>query len=140
MKGKQLAFLLLLVVVIGGAGWYLQKGGQDSWSAKGSAGAGARVLDLKINDVARIAIKASGAEVNLVNKDGAWTVQERANYPANFEQVSNLLRKLWDLKTVQLVKVGPSQFTRLELVEPDKGAGTGTVIEFKDKDGKALGG
>jgi hypothetical protein len=140
MKGKQLAFLLLLVVVIGGAGWYYQKGSQESWAAKGSGGAGAKVLDLKINDVARVTVKASGAEVNLVKKDDAWTVQERTNYPANFEQVSNLLRKLWDLKTVQQVKVGPSQFARLELVEPDKGAGTGTLVEFKDKDGKALGG
>ena len=140
MKGKQLAFLLLLVAVIGGAGWYFQKGSQDSWTAKGSGGAGSKVFDLKINDVARVTMKASGSELNLVKNDEAWTVQERANYPANFEQVSNLLRKLWDMKTVQTLKVGPSQLPRLELVEPDKGAGTGTLVEFKDKDGKALGG
>jgi hypothetical protein len=65
-------------------------------------------------------------------------VRERADYPASYEAVSDMLRKLWDLKIVQDVKVGPSQFARLELVEPGKGAGAGTRIAFLDKDDKQL--
>ncbi len=137
MKGKQLALLLILVVVVGGASWYLQKGNRSSWSETGT-GAGGKVVNLAINDVARITIKAPDGELNLVKKDDAWTVQERADYPAAFEKVSDLLRKVWDLKTVQEVKVGPSQLPRLELVEPGKGEGSGTLVEFKDKDGKRL--
>lgn len=137
MKGKQLAILLLLVVVIGGASLLLQKGNRSSWSQTG-AGAGGKVVDLPINDVARIVIKTGEGEVNLVKKDDHWAVAERADYPANFEKVSDLLRKTWDLKTVQEVKVGPSQLTRLDLIEPGKGAAGGTVVDFKDKDGKRL--
>jgi hypothetical protein len=137
MKGKQLALLLVLVVVVGGVSWYLQKSNRSSWSETG-AGAGGKVVNLALNDVARVVVKASDGEVNLVKKDEAWTVQERADYPAAYEKVSDLLRKVWDLKTVQEVKVGPSQLPRLELVEPGKEGATGTLLEFKDKDGKRL--
>jgi hypothetical protein len=139
MKGKHLALLLLLVVVLGGAAFLSQKSSSSSWSAT-AAGAGGKVINLPLNDVARVVIKASDGEVNLVKKDDTWTVAERADYPASFEKVSDLLRKSWDLKTVQEVKVGPSQFARLELVAPDKDGGKGTLVEFKDKDGKRLEG
>ena len=53
-------------------------------------------------------IKESGTELNLAKKDDVWTVKERADYPADFDKVSALIRKLWELKPVQDVKVGPS--------------------------------
>jgi hypothetical protein len=40
---------------------------------------------------------------------------------------------------VQAVKVGPSQFSRLDLIEPGKEGASGTVVELKDKDSKTLG-
>lgn len=132
MKGKQLAILLVLVAVLGGAWFFKSKQNTASWSET-SAGAGGKVVEFPINDVAQLVIKSGGAELSLVKKADAWTVKERADYPANFESVGNLLRKLWELKTVQEVKVGASQLGRLELDEK-----AGTVVEFKDKDGKAL--
>ena len=133
MKGKHLALLLVLVALIGGAGYFLQKDNSAAWDASGSS-AGAKVLDFPINDVARVTIKATGGELNLVKKGEEWTVQERADYPASFDQVSDMIRKLWELKTVQETKVGPSQFPRLDLVEPGKEGGVGTLAELKDKD------
>lgn len=134
MKGKQLAILLILVVVLGGAWFFKSKQNTASWSDK-STGAGGKVVEFPINDVARLVIKTADGELNLVKKDDVWTVKERADYPANFEGIGTLLRKLWELKTVQEVKVGPSQFARLELDEK-----TATVVTFQDKDGKAIGG
>ena len=137
MKGKQLAFLLLLVVLIGGAAYKLREGDTSSWK-ESSAAAGGKIVTFDLNNVAHIVLKTSTAELNLVKKDDAWTVRERADYPANFPQVSDLLRKLWDLKTVQSPKVGASQLGRLELVEPGKGENSGTLVDLKDKDGKSL--
>lgn len=139
MKGKQLLLLLLLVAVLGAAGYYVQKGSQSSWSST-AGGAGGKVVEFDINEVAQVHVKSASGEVNIVRKEDEWTVQERADFPANYEQVGGLVRKLWDLKTVQEVKVGPSQMPRLELVEPGKGDAAGTVVEFKDKDGKNVGG
>jgi hypothetical protein len=136
MKGKQLAILLMLAVVLGGAWYFLSERNRASWSATGSGGG--KVIEFPINDVARLVIKNSAGELNLVKKADTWTVQERADYPASFEQVSDFMRKLWELKTVQEVKAGASQLPRLELVEPGKGDKAGTLVEFKDKDGKTL--
>ncbi|HEX5176896.1 MAG TPA: DUF4340 domain-containing protein [Chthoniobacteraceae bacterium] len=140
MKGKQLLILVVLVVVLGGIGIWLQKRKQSSWSESGS-GAGAKVIEFPINDVTHVIVKNQSGELNLVRSNDEWTVRERGDYPANYEQVTGLLRRLWDLKTVQTVKVGPSQFARLELVEPGKGegGGGGTLLELRGKDDAKLG-
>ena len=137
MKGKHLFILLILALAAGGAWFQLQKSDSASGNKSGD-GAGSKVIEFPINDVARVTVKGTGSELNLVKKGDEWAVQERADYPASYEQVSDLIRKLWELKTVQDVKVGPSQFPRLELVEPGKEGATGTVAELKDKDGKTL--
>ena len=136
MKGKQLLILLVLAIALGGAWLALSKRNQSSWS---ESSAGGKVIEFPINDVTHVVLKDANAEVNLVKKGDDWTVKERADYPASFEQVSNLLRKLWDLKSVQEVKVGPSQFSRLELVEPGKDGKTGTVIRLLGSGDKAVG-
>src|SRR3954469_6253299 len=137
MKGKTLAILLIAVVVLGGAWYFLSKSNQASWS-QGNKGGGAKVVEFDVNAVARVQIKSPTSELNLVKKNDVWTVQERADYPASFEQVGTLLRKLWEMKTVQEVKVGPSQFARLEWVEPGKGDTSGTLVQFYGADGKPL--
>ena len=136
MKGKQLALLLVLGIALGVAWLNRSKTDQAAWSE--TSRTGLKVLEFPINDVARLTIKSASAELNLIKKDDVWTVQERANYPANFEQVSSMLRKLWDLKTVQEVKVGASQFPKLELIEPGKGENSGTLVQFLAADGKEI--
>jgi len=41
---------------------------------------------------------------------------------------------------VQQIQAGPSQFVRFDLVAPGEGGGAGTLVDFKDKDGKPIGG
>jgi hypothetical protein len=140
MKGKNLAILLALVVVIGGASLLLQKGNLSTWSNSAAGSGSGKILNLPLNDVAFVNIKAVEGELTLLKRDTGWVVVQRAEYPADYAKLSELLRKLWDLKTVQEVKVGPSQLPRLNLVEPSKdAANSGVLAEFKDKDGKQLG-
>jgi Domain of unknown function (DUF4340) len=136
MKGKQLVILLVLGVVLGGAWFITSKRNKASWSESGAGGG--KIVDFPINDVAQVVIKTSGEELNLVKKADAWTVKERADYPASFELVSGLIRKVWELKPVQDVKIGASQLPRLELIEPGKGDKSGTLVQFLGADGKAL--
>lgn len=135
MKTKQLALMVAVAAVLGGAAYYLNR--TDSAGTTGGGAVGGKVIEFPLNDVAQVAIQSSSGAVNLEKKDDMWKVRERADYPANFERVHGLLTKLWDLKTVQEVKAGATQFARLELAEPL--AGAGAKIEFKDKDGKSLG-
>lgn len=139
MNRKQLTILLVSGVIIGAVGLMLYTRQTASWETKG-AEMGQKVLpDFAINEVAQVTIKDGQGELNLARLEDRWTVKERWNYPANFGEVSGLLRKLWDLKAVRTLKVGPSQLARLELLPPDSGTNNaGTVLRFKDKSGKEL--
>src|SRR4029079_11456135 len=131
--------LLVLGAVLGVLGLYVTRRNADSYQSAGEGGAGKKLLpDFPINEVARIAIRQGTNELNIVKHEENWSVRERSGYAANFQEVSDLLRKIWDLKIVQTEQVGLSQYSKLELVEPGKGANSGTLVEFRDKSDKPL--
>jgi hypothetical protein len=132
MNRKQVVILLVVGLIAGYFGIQVSKKNKESFKTS-DVGEGQKLLpNFPINDVAHLRIKGATGEVNLVKKDDLWRVKERQDYPANFSELSDFMRKLADLKTIQDVKVGPSQMGRLELNAPDKGAGAGTLVEFKD--------
>lgn len=137
MNRKQLTLILIAVVVLGGLGLWLRN--RDVTSYKTTQGAmGQKVLgEFDVNAVTRIDLKQGTNVLNLVQQDERWTVQQRGGYGANFSEVSEFLRKLWDLKIVQPVRIAPSQLSRLELTATD-GSNSVTLVELKDKDGKTL--
>src|SRR5439155_8346189 len=138
MNRKQLTTLIVACLVLGVIGWiiYNKRNSDESSDER----MGQKVFkDFPVNDVERIAIRQGSAQVNLVKQNDVWTVQERNNYPANFGNISEFLRKVWELKVAQPQQVGPSQLGRLELTPPDKGGtNSGTLVEFKDKSGKNI--
>lgn len=136
MKGKQIAILLALLVIVGGIGLFLQKRNQSAWR-ESAAPPGGKLLDFPINDVTQVVIRDSKEEVRLEKQNGVWTVVEK-DYPAAFERVSGLIRQLWELHPLQQIKAGPSQFGRLGLSEPGHGDNAGTVVELKDQKNKTL--
>jgi len=137
MNSRQLALIVVLAVLFAAIGWILFHRGARSWESQPTS-SNAKVIDFPLNDVAHIAIKDGTSELNLLRKEDGWVVRERADYPANFEQVSRLLRKIWNLKPVQTLQVGPSQLGRFDLVEPAKGTKGGTLLALKDKDEKGI--
>ena len=138
MNSKQLSIVLFIGVVIGGLGLYLYKN-QDASYKSSDQTLGKKLLgEFPVNDVTQVTIQHGTNEVNLVKQDDVWKVKERFNYPANFGEISEFVRKASELKVVQSVKVGASQFGRLELVKGDKGSNAPTQVEFKDKGGKAI--
>jgi hypothetical protein len=131
MNRKQFVILIVVGLVIGALGFYLSNKRKESYTAS-SFQEGAKVIqDFPINDVAHIRIKQGTNEVNLVRRE-TWGVKERWDYPASFTEISEFLRKVWELKPVQDVEVGPSQFARLELITDGGATNNGTLVEFKD--------
>ncbi len=138
MNKKQFLILLLAVVVLGGAGLALVWRDVSDYRASG-AKIGAKLLpELKIADVAEVRFQDAKQQTTLVRKEKIWVVQERGGYPASFQEISDLLIKLVELKVTQAEQVGEKLFPRLELADPGKGQGTGTAIEFKSAAGKPL--
>ena len=131
------ALLLLSAALIAtGIGLMIAQRKQLQWQAEQSK----RFLpEFDLNAVAELVVKTNNSTATLRKTDAGWTVAERENYPADFAAVGELVQRLWDFKPAQDVIAGPSQFARLEIVEPDgKAEGAGTLIDLKDKDGKRL--
>jgi hypothetical protein len=140
MNRKQLSLILGLVVVIGGLGLWFKK--SDTASYRSSEGRmGEKVLgEFDVNSVALVTLKQGTNELNLAQDGERWVVRERGGYPANFSEVSELVRKLGDLKVVQPVKgpLGAAALERLELKAPGSSEKAATLVELKDKDGKSI--
>jgi hypothetical protein len=140
MNRKQFVTLIVLGLIIGGLGLYLYNKRKESFTAS-SFQTDQRVLkDFPLNDVTQVRIRETTNEVNLARGDEGWTVKERHGYPANFSEISEFLRKTWELKPVQDVEAGASQYGRLSLLSPadNQGTNTGTLVEFKDSKGANL--
>lgn len=139
MNRKQLLTLVVLVALVGGLAIVTSNRNKTSWESAEKPVSGTILKDFPLNDVTEILVKDKEASLTLVKKDERWTVKERNHYPANFAEISEFLKKVWDLKPAQQPKVGESQLGRLELIEPGKGDKSGTLVEFKGAGGKALG-
>lgn len=143
MNRKQFLWLMLAVVILGGAGLALFWQDLTAYRDSG-AKIGAQLLpQMKVGDVAKLRLRDATDEVTLAVKDKVWRVEQRGGYPADFAEISGLILKLLDAKVVQSEVVGASLHGRLHLLAPgtkDKDAkeGIGTLVELSDASGKVL--
>jgi hypothetical protein len=138
MNQKQLGILLVLVVLVGGAGLLTWKKQQEAQSS-GNSGLGKKLFpNFPVNDVARINLRQGTDAVSLVKKDDVWRVAERQDYPANFSGISDFLLKLRDLKAGQVEQAGPSQMPRLHLAANGEGTNAPLVVELKGANDKII--
>jgi hypothetical protein len=138
MNRKQLTLLIVFGVVLGGLGYWAYQKRQGSYERGSSADDGQQkvlkgVPDNAIRDVAQVTIKQGSNEVNLAVQGEGWTVKERGGYPANFNTISDTVKKLWDLKVTRRLEVGPSRLPQLKLTKAD-----GTFVDLKDDKGKSI--
>ncbi|PWU18459.1 MAG: hypothetical protein C5B50_09050 [Verrucomicrobia bacterium] len=163
MNRKQFILLLLFLAIIGSAGLVLLKSNKHSWTER-DIRVGEKLLPrFRYNDVAAIHLQGE-VEVNVVRTNATWRVRERRDYPANLQQIRDLLMKTRDLKVMQSESIGPSQLARVDLEDPIRAArvmasrattrrpegmesgssaetapaGCGILLEFKDDRGAIL--
>jgi hypothetical protein len=136
MKRKQLFILLILVVVLGGIGYYLRP--DKEFKKGGNPSVGKKLFgELPINDVSQITIKQATNELGLAKKDNLWRVRERNDYPANFADISEFLIKAKDIKIVQTETVGSSLLGRFALA-PGQGTNSPVIVDLRDQGGKLI--
>lgn len=147
MNRKTFLILVVLLLVVGGAGLALFWKDIGAWRSGGGKIGFKPFEKLPVNDVAQIRLYDGKSEATLGLKDGRWVVRQRADYPASVQEIGDLLVKLPDWKVVQTENVGSSLLPRLNLVAPpadakpvDKNEGMGTQLELSDKAGKQVGG
>lgn len=138
MNRKQFIVLLIIVAVIGAAGWIVYQRGNSSWQRASQTIGGKLLPNLHVNDVACISINSGTNELILEKTNSLWRVRERSDYPAEFSRISDTLTKLADLKIVQNEEIGPSQLGRFNLLPSDAPANAGTQVVLKGQSGSTL--
>ena len=138
MSGKQFINLLVVVIVAAAVAWLYAHRKSQGWSNQNPR-LGQKLLgNLQVNDVAQIRIQHGTNVLTLAKASGIWSVKQRDDYPANFQQISELLLKLRDLKIVQSEDVDSSQLPELNLAAPGSGTNSATVLALNDGSGKPV--
>lgn len=138
MNRKQFIILLVLVAVIGGAGLIVHQHNRQSWQNAGSQMGQKLLPDFDVNKVTQIRMQSGTNVLDLAKRKDTWRVTERADYPADFSKISDLMLKLAGLKVVQSEQVGASQLGRFELLPPGSGTNSGTLMSFQNDAGKTI--
>ncbi len=84
---------------------------------------------LPADDIATIELKEGDVTTTLVQKEGAWTVSERQNYPANLGKMQSLIRSINELSVTQSLEAGESYDARF---------GLDTTVSLKKSDGSVF--
>ena len=139
MKKGQLFILLILCLIVGGAGWYLKKNSQQAWEEQDSGIGQLLFSDFPLNDITRLTVSAKKESVELVKESDHWTVKSAHSYYADFSKIADFLKTISDLKILQKVEIEENDLGRLELNEPDADADTGIKVEFFNKKDTSIG-
>jgi hypothetical protein len=137
---KQFLIVLSVLLALAAVAGAIVFSDSESWRGDG-AQAGRRIVpDLKLSEVAEIAVAGASGAVHLARTDRGWVVRERADFPADVERIRDLLLRVAEVRAAQAETLPESQRARLQLVEP-KGKDTkdaGTLLELKDAKGGVL--
>lgn len=138
MNARFAAILVVLLAVLGGGAVlvYQQQHAREP-SNVGTLGQ-PLLKSLAAPDIAAIRIAEPRSTITLERKGDDWVIDERAGFPADFDKVRAFVLEALELKIGQSEPIGAQDRARLHLLEPDKGDGAGTLVEFRAAGGKPL--
>lgn len=147
MSRKSLLILLVVAVVVGLAALLTRQDKQPKAAAEGSRAPGTKLLSgLDPAAIASVFIASPDGSVTVKRgENNTWSVAERDGYQADSRRLSELVRAVLDLQILQVQKAGPSQYPRLQLVDPAVNdekitkEQKGTVVRLLDDKGSPLG-
>lgn len=111
---KRLVIVLWVIALALGGLVYVVKSGQST-PAKGKAArkSGQTLFEsFPGTEVAAITISGADGTTHLAKKDGKWTVTDRDAYPANTQNVNDLIRTVGDVKVVGAIEDAASYSAR----------------------------
>ncbi|MFD0892193.1 DUF4340 domain-containing protein [Luteolibacter ambystomatis] len=138
---KRLVIVLWVIAVALGGLVYVVKSGQST-PAKGKAArkSGQTLFEsFPGAEVAAITISGADGTTHLAKKDGKWTVTDRDAYPANTQNVNDLIRTIGDVKVVGAIEDAASYSARFG-IDPSaaKAEDRGIELTFANASGSEL--
>jgi len=140
MKPKTLVLLMVVLVVLAGAGALLMYS-HETGSTSGEMGA-FLFEQLPANDITSIVIETSTSAVTLKKGADGWIVAERYGYPADFSRISDLVRTLKKIKIGRSFGASDEVLKRLSLKSPASAdtpeSERGTSVRMSDGEGQTV--
>jgi hypothetical protein len=95
-------------------------------------------LSGELNTVTSLSVRRGSAAptVTVHEKDGRWTVAERADYPADVSKLSRLLQSLSDAKIVEEKTSNRASYAIIGVEDPGLPGAAGAEISITARDGK----
>ena len=117
MKSKNLIFLLTICCVLAVVAFFIfNKNSNTNWQTK----LGQKLFDdLQVNEIAKITIKSADSAVVLKKEKTFWAIDNRFKYPADFSKITDLAKKLKELKIGSHFNASEDIISRLSLHLPD---------------------
>jgi hypothetical protein len=143
MKLKSLLILLVITTVLAGLSTLLLRPQKNEQTDIGAL----LLPDLPVNEVARITLTGPEASVVLVKGSDVWQVESRYGYPADFDQISEFVRKFSKLKIGRSFEGSSETLARLQLIDPttseaatqaSESQKSGTRVQMTTADGKTI--
>ena len=137
MKAKTFLILLLAAGLL--VALALLRFGEDDKRA--GLGMGEKLFaDLPVNQVAAVTVADAENQATLVKGEKVWQVEARSGYPADFEELRDMVVKLSRLKVGRSFSGSAESLERLSLLPPSdpNASARGRQITLKDASGKVL--
>jgi hypothetical protein len=141
MKTKNLIILIVVAAVLVALA-YLSSTRKTRTDVAASA-VGQHVLPAlqegdTLGRVEKIVVRSRSATSMVARVNEAWVAPNKYGYPAKFDKIHDLVRKLADLKVGQTVPGDASQAKALQLISPETAstndaANAGTLVQLLDK-------
>ncbi len=137
MNRQRFLWLVVAAVVVLAAALF--------WSARRNASSTSEVgvallpnLVKNANGITEISVRHGSATPNVTirNQGGTWTVEQRADYPADVSKVRKLVVSLTDAKIIEQKTSDPTKFPVIGVDDPSGAAAAGTEIGWTAPDGK----
>jgi hypothetical protein len=140
MKTKTVVILLGILVILAGAGLILRQT-LNSQARKNNLGT-TLLKEFPVERVVAIDIRATDESILLAKQADRWVVENHYRFPADFEKITQMIRRLKEAKIGRNFLGTPEVLNRLALRDPeDAGAAKeqkAVRIELRDEKGLVL--
>ncbi len=139
MKPRTTLILVVVAVIVLGAGWYF--GPYQNPAEQEQASTGTLLfpgLDAALAKAERIEIMHAGKRFAIVRKGDVWTLPSLGFYPVIATKLHAMLAGLAELRAVGRRTAEPAQFAALGVDDPGKSGATGTLVTISGGAGRAI--
>lgn len=140
MSKRQVIILWAIALVLVSALVAVKSSHKDSFQSATERSRGQTLLaDFQPDQVTSLSIANADGSSTLIKKDGAWTVGDRENYPADTNNINELLRKLAEVTITQGIEADPALAPRFGMdPKADTSEEQGTLVALADESGTEL--